>query len=891
MNLHPEAPIEISDGSSEFASEGDDDQLNQLKSDLLRCLDKIQTTGHVAVSKHHDAFINPGLMIADTLIPLPLVPRDAETIRNASRQAPFGKGDKTVVDTSVRNTWELDHTQFSVANPAWKAYIASLLEDAARNLAMSEVRAEPYKLLLYEEGSFFKRHKDSEKVPGMVGTLVICLPSKHEGGSVHLSHIGKKYVFETDKTSAFGLTSLSWFSDVTHEIKPLTSGYRLVLTYNIIHTGHRQISASIVGKQLERLRSVLLKWQSNLPFREKLVYVLEHKYTKSSLKLSNLKGRDRAICKSLYEVGLSCGFTIFLARMTRTESEDYDGYLDEDKNFTELEDIITCDGLAVCNSTDLEEDDILGSDLWNRDPDSEEEGEFTGNESMPPTLRYHDTVVVIVPMTKITLEHRPNENRLQTSLLTILENAIKRSSPNDALLPDVIDLAIKLQAKTLYQVALYAALKDPSSRLLVLGTIVRHIKEDHLKSPEKHIDWDSWFGTAFSGATDISLVVLADILNRIDALIQDEDLKVSFRTWKALITQRMVESKRSLDMKDHDYLILLLFTQSKDLEWLTNWFAPTLASKGSKLLICTILREIYANRERKLFENATDAYRYILRSSIEKLALQSNELRASYTPYISGAGGRESLSYEITIEVIRLGLDMGLSKEAIKLLEMSCINVHKSCLEPNAKTTLPASEVRNFLETLLTVLQNHKVPPNEAIKNMFAALFRNVLIGELPTRPVKLQGWEYKQIYCPRNYNECQELNSFLADANEQTREFVMVEQKRRHLEYHLTSKAVRCHTRKGRAPYGLVVTKLGTEFEEDMKNYEYRLSVIRDRFALFQCEYVKSLLGEKLYEELVLLKDTSSADGAGTASTSGRKRKAEEDLDGSSASRPKLIE
>ncbi|KAI1470027.1 uncharacterized protein F4812DRAFT_457425 [Daldinia caldariorum] len=179
MNWNSEVPIEISDGSSEnddsidSESASGEERLNEL---VLRCLD---------------------------------MPRDAETIRSASRQAPFGKGDETVVDTSVRNTWELDHTQFTFANPAWKAYVASLLDEAARSLAMSEVKAEPYKLLLYEEGSFFKRHKDSEKVPGMIGTLVICLPSKHEGGSVHLSHAGKSYVFETDKTSDFGLTSLS----------------------------------------------------------------------------------------------------------------------------------------------------------------------------------------------------------------------------------------------------------------------------------------------------------------------------------------------------------------------------------------------------------------------------------------------------------------------------------------------------------------------------------------------------------------------------------------------------------------------------------------------------------------------------------------------------------
>ncbi|KAI0169556.1 hypothetical protein GGR52DRAFT_573620 [Hypoxylon sp. FL1284] len=180
-------PIEISEDESDLETE--DAALVELREDLLDCLDGIQSTGTVAFSESRMSFVNPGLVIGDTLIPLPLVSRDTEILKSMCRLAPFGKGDETVVDTSVRKTWELDY-----------------------------------------KGSFFKPHKDSEKAPGMIGTLVICLPSKHEGGSVHLPHAGKKYDFDTDKTSEFGLTALSWFSDVTHEIKPLVSGYRLVLT-------------------------------------------------------------------------------------------------------------------------------------------------------------------------------------------------------------------------------------------------------------------------------------------------------------------------------------------------------------------------------------------------------------------------------------------------------------------------------------------------------------------------------------------------------------------------------------------------------------------------------------------------------------------------------------
>jgi hypothetical protein len=38
----------------------------------------------------------------------------------------------------------------------------------------------------------------SEKVPGMFGTLVICLPARHDGGAVNLRHAQKSKVFRTD---------------------------------------------------------------------------------------------------------------------------------------------------------------------------------------------------------------------------------------------------------------------------------------------------------------------------------------------------------------------------------------------------------------------------------------------------------------------------------------------------------------------------------------------------------------------------------------------------------------------------------------------------------------------------------------------------------------------
>src|SRR3954447_21900385 len=54
------------------------------------------------------------------------------------------------------------------------------------------ITAEFYKLLLYDEGSFFVGHRDTEKAPGMFATLVVALPSSFAGGELVVRHKGRE---------------------------------------------------------------------------------------------------------------------------------------------------------------------------------------------------------------------------------------------------------------------------------------------------------------------------------------------------------------------------------------------------------------------------------------------------------------------------------------------------------------------------------------------------------------------------------------------------------------------------------------------------------------------------------------------------------------------------
>jgi hypothetical protein len=176
-----------------------------VKKDLLNYLDNIATAGDFATMRSiPELSVNPEVRLLgsenqkEVEISVPLGLQDAQKLINVARQAPFGKGEQTIVDTSFRNTWELNPSQFSLSEK-WQPYVDGLMRSACDGLGVktNDIRAELYKMLLYEKGAMFKPHADSEKVNGMFGTLVISLPSAHFGGSVVLSHNGKQHEFQT----------------------------------------------------------------------------------------------------------------------------------------------------------------------------------------------------------------------------------------------------------------------------------------------------------------------------------------------------------------------------------------------------------------------------------------------------------------------------------------------------------------------------------------------------------------------------------------------------------------------------------------------------------------------------------------------------------------------
>jgi 2OG-Fe(II) oxygenase superfamily len=411
--------------------------LDRLKDDLQAAFRNIEASGSFLTSKSFANCVSPGLEVPGIgPIGLPLTPRDAEAIIKCCHASPYGKGGETLINDSVRKSWELDADQFYLQNPAWQKQIQLLVANVVSGLGLianpQEVKAELYKLLLYGEEAFFLPHQDTEKADGMFGTLVVCLPSKHEGGDVIASHKGEHLKFSTAEASEFDFSYAAWYSDVRHEVKPVTSGYRLVLTYNLIH---RPSAAMLEGRDniSARLLSLLEPWavlsseisppsgdHKDIPnwlvwatneCPSCLFYELDHGYSDAELSFARLKGLDQSRVAELRKACEKIGLHIYLANIEKSEMgdvrdcyEEFDDYYGGDmhtigevhergyylSHVIDPAEHFVATGMAVDGSM-FEQGDPFGSE-----PDEEDYGGYTGNEGATATHFYHETVCLLI---------------------------------------------------------------------------------------------------------------------------------------------------------------------------------------------------------------------------------------------------------------------------------------------------------------------------------------------------------------------------------------------------------------------------------------------------------------------------------------------------------------
>lgn len=272
-------------------------------------------------------------------IGLPLTPTEAKRMIKTCRQAPYGKGTETVVDTKVRKVWELDPEQFSLKNPKWPSMLDVVLREVETNLGLPKktLVAHLYKLLVYEKGGFFLPHRDGEKLDSMVATLVVNLPSKHSGGELVVHHEDKQATISMSGAAAgLEVDYAAFYADCQHEVKPLLSGYRLCLTYNLVLAKPRSkisVSAPSFQEVTDGLVTTLKQWSDGTDTlaatSTKIAVMLEHRYTQAGLLIDKLKGIDLAKAELLFNAAEKANCDAHLALVTLWQSGSAEGGYDD----------------------------------------------------------------------------------------------------------------------------------------------------------------------------------------------------------------------------------------------------------------------------------------------------------------------------------------------------------------------------------------------------------------------------------------------------------------------------------------------------------------------------------------------------------------------------------
>ena len=268
----------------------------------------------------------------------------------------------------------------------------------------------------------------------MFGTLVIQLPSNYTGGQLIVYHQSKNKKFDfSGHLGCCNFHYAAFYADCQHEIKPVTSGYRLCLVYNLVHTGCGP-SPMIPDdkKAVSAIVSHVRKWNEDKGHNQMMAYMLEHQYSRASLSFKSLKNSDRVVANLLVSAKKNVDFDLFVAHVCLSETWDacgFDSFDYEEESIIETtvtaEHLKSIEGKSFEHNIVLDKECLVPEDFFDdRDPD-DEDVHVTGNEGVTVDKQYNWAAILLWP----------SKNRIQNLGLENVVHVLKedvQKHPNSA---------------------------------------------------------------------------------------------------------------------------------------------------------------------------------------------------------------------------------------------------------------------------------------------------------------------------------------------------------------------------------------------------------------------------------------------------------------------------
>jgi hypothetical protein len=190
----------------------------------------------------------------------------------------------------------------------------------------------------------------------MFGSLVIALPVAHTGGVLSFAHGNRTWSLDSGELIAQAneptIAYAVFFSDVEHEVLPVTSGNRVTLTYNL-RWGSKPTRTQHTGQSEACIKSILTKMLADdafMPDGGLLGFGLQYQYPSAGPMLDKdvlkyLKGTDAA----LYRACVGLGYDIKSGGIWTGGYEPTQWLLSEEPDFgwTENEDLSCAEEVSI----------------------------------------------------------------------------------------------------------------------------------------------------------------------------------------------------------------------------------------------------------------------------------------------------------------------------------------------------------------------------------------------------------------------------------------------------------------------------------------------------------------------------------------------------------------
>jgi hypothetical protein len=274
-----------------------------------------------------------------------------DALLKVASPAPFGRDGKAIFDPEVRKAFEIPRSRL----PSDLLKVLDL-NSSWRNMYETEVAMKPaskkwiyqlYKIHLYGPGGKFEDHVDTLHQNNHVATVVLSLPSEHVGGILRVRHHGETMEFDSAKGpiqdkygSGRSLRYGAFFTDCTHSVQEVVSGWRVVVQYDVyeevddaeivneddkadnvenqgddeeidsanynhdtielvvdcLEDCHTWVGTSkIHNKEQTPLIQAVLQYMTTIPPTHGVAFFLRHQYSLPALNEVVLKGADRVI--------------------------------------------------------------------------------------------------------------------------------------------------------------------------------------------------------------------------------------------------------------------------------------------------------------------------------------------------------------------------------------------------------------------------------------------------------------------------------------------------------------------------------------------------------------------------------------------------------------------